>query len=146
MTAYRRARAALIVAGILAALTVVTSFPLATLLRQRAELAGAVRELSHVRAHDSQLEKEVQSLSTRSTIVEIAREDYGLVREGERAIVVLPGKHEGTSSGLTPKKLPASDFVPSASTTWEASSSGRSEGPSFFERVLHHLEFWRGLF
>ncbi len=148
MKAYRRARAAIIVAAIFAVLTVATGFPLTTLLRQRTELAGAVRELTHVRAHDSALQREVESLSTRSTIVQIAREDYGLVRAGERAIVVLPSKDAGMgSASLRPTKLPTSDFVPTAATTWEASSSpAASKGPGFFDRVLRHLEFWRGLF
>jgi cell division protein FtsB len=147
MKAYRRARTALIVAASFALLTVATGFPLATLLRQRGEIAGAVRELQSVRAHNTALQKEVKSLSTRSTIVAIARQDYGLVRAGERAVVILPGKN-GTSSAateLTPDKLPASDFVPSAATTWEVSSSA-ARGTSFWSRVFSHLEFWRGLF
>jgi cell division protein FtsB len=149
MKSYRRARAALVVAAIFSVLTVATGFPLATLLRQRGEIAGAVRELDKVRAHDAALQREVKSLSTRATIVAIAREDYGLVRAGERAVVILPGKNGPRSAAteLTPDKLPASDFVPSAATTWEVSSSATaSQSPSFWTRVFHHLEFWRGLF
>jgi cell division protein FtsB len=145
---HRRARAALIVAAIFAVLTVATGFPLATLLRQRSEIAGAVRALQHVRADNSQLAREVKSLSTEATITEIARDDYGLVRAGERAIVVLPGKDGPKSSvSLAPQKLPASDFVPSAATTWEVSAQHpAARGEGFWRRVLLHLEFWRGLF
>jgi cell division protein FtsB len=148
MKAQRRARAALIVAAIFAVLTVATGFPLATLLRQRADVSGAVRELAHLRAHNFQLAREVQSLSTRRTITQIARQDYGLVYVGERAIVVLPGTHGPSSTNrLAPQKLPPSDFVPSAATTWEASAPATgAHGESFWGRVARHLEFWRGLF
>lgn len=138
----------MIVAVIFAVLTVATGFPLATLVHQRAEIAGAVRELAHVRAENTALAEKVKSLSTRATIVEIAREDYGLVAGGERAIVVLPGRDGPVSSAsLAPHKLPASDFVPTAAATWEASSPPvASHEAGFWGRVLRHLEFWRGLF
>ncbi len=147
MKKYRRARAAAIVAGIFAVLTVATGFPLATLLHQRTEIAGAVRELERVNAHNAALAREVKSLSTRSTIVGIARLDYGLVQKGERAVVILPGKNERSAQApsLTPTRLPASDFVPTAATTWETPSASGSAGSGFWERVLHHLEFWRGV-
>lgn len=148
MIAYRRARAAVFVAAVFALLTVATSFPLATLLRQRSEVAGAVRELQNVRTHNAALQRQVSSLSQRSVIVEIAREDYGLVRQGEHAIVVLPGKNgpSGEAGSLNANKLPASDFVPSAATTYEVSSSPSGRGASFWGRVARHLEFWRGIF
>ncbi len=148
MKKYRRARAAAIVAGIFAVLTLATGFPLATLLHQRAEIAGAVRELEHVRSHNAALGREVKSLSRRATIVGLAQSDYGLEFKGERAVVILPSRNARTAEGttLTPTKLPASDFVPTAATTWEASAPSGSGRSGFWGRVLRHLEFWRGVF
>lgn len=148
MKTYRRARAAAIAAAIFALLTFATGFPLATLLRQRGEIAGAAKELQRVEARNSLLQRQVHSLSTKQTLIGIARRDYGLVFEGERAIVILPGKNGPSSAAgeLTPDQLPASDFVPSAATTWEVSGAAPAHGAGFWSRVAHHLEFWRGLF
>ena len=148
MTSYRRARAALAAAVVFAAVMIGTGFPLGTLLHQRSELAAAAGQLQRVRANNAVLQQEIASLSLRSTIVAIAREEYGLVRPGQQAIVVLPAPGDPAvgAGSLVDRPLPPADLVLTSPTAPTSAPVKGQKEPGLWSRVLSHLEFWRGLF
>lgn len=149
MTSYRRARAALVVAVVFAAVMIGTGFPLGTLFHQRSELAAAASQLARVKRNNATLQAEISSLSTRATIVAIAREEYGLVRPGQQAIVVLPtpGDPAVGAGSLVDRPLPAADLVPTSPTALASPLTAKdASAGGFWSRVWGRLEFWRGAF
>ena len=142
----RRARAGLVGAVVLAIAIVATGLPTATIGRQRDALAAADRQLATVEAHNAAIRSEITSLRQRSTIEAIAREDYGLVRPGQRSFVILPGKgaHAVGAGTLGLEPIPADDLVPtSVSAVAPLVAAAGAKSASLWSRTLNELEFWR---
>jgi cell division protein FtsB len=103
---HRRARSLLLGAIVLAAVVLLTSFPIEGLLSQRSSLSGAARELTTVQAENNALGRQVSALSNPSTVNDLARQDYGFVPKGQRVYDVLPSSSPSgsdvSSSGLVP--------------------------------------------
>ena len=141
-----RARVVLVgaVAGSVAILA--TGFPAGTLVHQQKALAAAGRELASVEARNTAVRSEIASLEQRSTIEAIAREEYGLVRPGQRSYVILPGgagRAVGTGTlGVQP--IPTVDLVPTAVSAYGSPLAGSGvRQQSLWNRTLGELEFWR---
>ena len=81
-------------------------YPTRTFLDQRNDTNKARAQLEVLQAENARLARESKRLSTDSEIERLAREQYGLVRPGERPFVVLPAP----SSTLPPP----SSTVPAA--------------------------------
>lgn len=142
----RRARAGLVGAVVLAIAIVATGLPTATIGRQRDALAAVDRQLATVEAHNAAIRSEITSLRQRSTIEAIAREDYGLVRPGQRSFVILPGKgaHAVGAGTLGLEPIPADDLVPtSVSAVAPLVAAAGAKSASLWSRTLNELEFWR---
>jgi len=142
----RRARAGLVGAVVLAIAIVATGLPTATIGRQRDALAAVDRQLATVEAHNAAIRSEITSLRQRSTIEAIAREDYGLVRPGQRSFVILPGKgaHAVGAGTLGLEPIPADDLVPtSVSAVAPLAAAAGAKSASLWSRTLNELEFWR---
>ena len=65
-------------------------YPTRTFLDQRNDTNKARAQLEVLQAENARLARESKRLSTDSEIERLAREQYGLVRPGERPFVVLP--------------------------------------------------------
>lgn len=65
-------------------------FPARTYLSQKDQIALQERTIAVLRAQDSKLSGEKAALQQDSTIEQIARQDYGLVKPGQQAFMVLP--------------------------------------------------------
>jgi cell division protein FtsB len=91
----RRRRLIALNAGGLAVLSVFAFvayvFPTRTLLAHRDAVNQRERELSALQADNARLAERIAQLQDPEEIERIAREDYGYVRPGEQAFVVLPG-------------------------------------------------------
>ncbi len=142
----RRARAGLVGAVVLAIAIVAAGLPTGTIGRQRDALAAADRQLATVEVHNAVIRAEITSLRQRSTIEAIAREDYGLVRRGQRSFVILPGKgaHAVGAGTLGLEPIPADDLVPtSVSAVAPLVATAGAKSASLWSRTLNELEFWR---
>lgn len=102
----RRARALLVAAGIFAAIVLATSLPVSELLSQQRQLSSASQQLSALEKQNKALSEEAQQLSNPSTVVGIARRDYGLVAPGSQAYEILPSSGASAGSGESSGHVP----------------------------------------
>jgi cell division protein FtsL len=82
-------------------------YPTRTFLDQRSQTNKARSQLEVLQSENARLARESKRLSTDSEIERLAREQYGLVKPGERPFVILPAP-----SSTTPP--PPSSTVPPA--------------------------------
>ena len=64
--------------------------PIRLWLDQREELSTKQQELTNIESSNSALEQRAEALQTPEQIELIARQNFGLIREGEEAYAVLP--------------------------------------------------------
>ena len=65
-------------------------FPTRSFLSQRGQIAEAQQDLDALRAQNARLAREAARLGTDAEVERIAREEYQMVRPGERAYAVIP--------------------------------------------------------
>jgi cell division protein FtsB len=65
-------------------------YPTSTFFRQRSELNQAEERLQRLQDETRRLEKEAGKLQGDAEVVRLAREQYGLVREGETPYAIVP--------------------------------------------------------
>jgi hypothetical protein len=150
-------------AVVFALVVLATGMPVSALLAQRHQLSSASTELARLHEENGSLEHQARQLSDSATVGALARTEYGLVPNGDKAYDILPapGTSAGTASstGLVPLNGPP--VVPgsgeSQSLLGLASSHSSSQGavagkagsghaaatPGLWGRVLDTLEFWR---
>ena len=75
--------------------------PIRLWLDQREELSTKQQELTNIESSNSALEQRAEALQTPEQIELIARQNFGLIREGEEAYAVLPAAPE-------PLRIPSS--------------------------------------
>jgi cell division protein FtsL len=73
-------------------------YPTRTFLDQRDQTNKARAQLEVLQSENARLARESKRLSTDSEIERIAREQYGLVKPGERPFVILPAPTTPTTS------------------------------------------------
>ncbi|MGO9560212.1 MAG: FtsB family cell division protein [Acidimicrobiales bacterium] len=150
----RRARIFFLVAVVLAGVLVLTEVPIADLMHARSAASEVTSALAKVRAENRALEAQVHDLQQGSTIEQIAHQEYGLVEPGQRSVVVMPGGgatgsvrghgSTGTSAPLGETTIPKSDIVPTDSQVAQVGGGSAAHGgPSFWQRVVQRLEFWK---
>jgi cell division protein FtsB len=165
---HRRARALVGGAVIVASLVLLTSFPISGLLSQRSAISGTANEITTLQDQNAALARQVSALADPSTVNNLARHDYGFVRNGQRAYAILPSS-TGSSSGSSgtgqvplnePPVVPGSArsqalvgvVAPAGPTTGPHASKGAGRGSSagtsdaeprgYWARVVRSLEFW----
>ena len=104
----------------LAALLFLFVLPTRTYLAQRHSLAVAQTRLRVFEAQNAKLAASAQQLQTDAEIERLARQQYGLVKPGEKAFVIVP------SPGPSGPKAPA----------------GHKAKPGLLSRVWHDIQFW----
>ncbi|HTT90447.1 MAG TPA: septum formation initiator family protein [Acidimicrobiales bacterium] len=65
-------------------------FPARTYLAQKQNIAAEEQTVAVLKAEDSKLAAESSALQDNATIEQIARQEYGLVKPGQQAFMVLP--------------------------------------------------------
>jgi cell division protein FtsL len=65
-------------------------YPTRTLLDQRDQMNRANDQLNVLEQQNAKLKQEAKQLSSDAEIERLARENYGLVKPGERAFVIVP--------------------------------------------------------
>jgi len=147
----KRARLFFFTALLLAAAIVVTNFPLAALWHERSTIQTESAQLAALQVVNRMLSRQVRALHDPATVGRIAHDEYGLVAPGQRSLVVLPGAVSSSASSRDPlanNPIPRSDLLPSDAVLGPApqAASRHAPQPSFWDRVLGHLEFWHSLF
>jgi cell division protein FtsB len=82
-------------------------YPTRTFLDQRDQTNNARTQLEVLQAENARLTRESKRLSTDSEIERLARENYGLVKPGERPFVILPAPTASTAPPATTTAPPA---------------------------------------
>lgn len=95
----RRIAAGLVVSVVMVGFLLVGVFPTRTWLAQRDETQDRQAELDRIRAEQAVQEERIEDLKDPEVIEQIAREEYGRVRPGERAFRIFP-------SAVPPVDLP----------------------------------------
>jgi cell division protein FtsB len=98
-------------AAVLVAVLALFVFPTRTYLDQRHELAVVSQRMRVLDAQNAQLSQQVDKLHTDAEIERIAREQYHLVKPGEKAFAVLPAPVPTTT---TPTVAPPPPAAPAA--------------------------------
>lgn len=73
-------------------------FPTRSFILQREQVKNTVSQVRAVTHSNQTLQKEIDSMNSPSEIENIARSQYGLVKPGEKAFVVLPPSSTTTST------------------------------------------------
>lgn len=91
MTARRTRWGIVLPVLLLVALTVVLTnvFPFRQILAQRQQVAIASEQLAVLEQENARLRTEAEALSSPTEIERIARDDFGLVREGDTSYVIV---------------------------------------------------------
>lgn len=167
----RRARTLVAGAVVVAAVVLLTSFPLSEVLGQRSALAATTRQLAAYQSADRVLGDQVAALEQPGAAGTLARRDYGFVPAGDQAFEILPAPGSSapssTQSGFVPLDAPpvvpgsarsqaligappapaaavrhAAHRARAITTAVSGGRPGTGPGPSYWGRVLRSLEFW----
>jgi len=76
-------------------------------------------ELSSLKERNSNLRAEVDRLKTPEGVEEVARENLGLVKEGENLYVVLDGEELDATTTAAPDTAPSTADIASQSAGWQ---------------------------
>jgi len=132
--------------GVMSAIAmVVVWFPFSTISSQGAQVNATNHQISVLQSESHALAVQQKSLSSPQAATLLAREEYQMVKPGQRLLQILSN---GTSSlgtgdpGNQPLVDPsnAAGLLPDDPAT---NSSGSTSHPSLFSRVVKTLEFWR---
>lgn len=73
-------------------------FPTRSFLLQRQQVKSTVAKVKSMQSSNQTLQKQVNAMNSPSEIASIARSEYGLVKPGEKAYVVLPPSKSTTTT------------------------------------------------
>lgn len=76
-------------------------FPTRSYLLQRSQVRHVVTQVNAVQSSNAQLQHQIDSMNSPSEIEKIARSQYGLIKPGEKAFVVLPPATTTTTTAPT---------------------------------------------
>jgi hypothetical protein len=110
--------------GVLIAVLGLFVFPSRTYLDQRRQLAAATRNVQTLNQQNDALQQRADQLHTDAEIERLAREQYHLVKPGEKAFAILPAPTPPTTT-LPPPRV--------------ASHGGHA---GLLQRTWHRLTSW----
>lgn len=116
----------------LAAVLFLFVLPSRTYLAQHQSLVAAQTRLKLFQRENAKLSAEANQLQTDSDVERIAREQYGLVKPGEKAFVIVPAA-PSVEAGAAP------------AGTGSAGDRARSPRPvrrGLLSRLWHDVQFW----
>ena len=97
MSAWGRARVALIGLGVVAILFVFV-FPTRSYLSQRNQVSSARKDVSVLQAQNAKLEQEAEQLQTRAEIERMARDQFNMHYPNEQVFKVMPAPAATTTT------------------------------------------------
>ena len=162
----RRNRVRLAVAGIVALVVLVTSFPLTVLLGQHHQLSAASAQLSELRHENALLSEQQQQLNSNAEVKRLAQQNYQLVQPGRSLFVILPPAGQSVAAPgaptagdpadqplVSPAQAPNMSPDPGlpqtpVATGAMAPTAGTATGAArpaagFWSRITGSLEFWK---
>lgn len=86
----RSRKVTILVALLGVAVYLLAVFPTRSYLLQRSQVRHTISQVNAVQGANAQLQRQINSMNSPSQIENIARSQYGLVKPGEKAFVVLP--------------------------------------------------------
>jgi cell division protein FtsB len=98
----RRTVRILIVSVVAVAIVFLFVLPGRTLLAQNRSLATTRHRAAVLSAENAKLAQQISKLQSKSEIEQIARQQYGLVRPGEKAYAIIPPAATTTTTTTTP--------------------------------------------
>ena len=120
-------------------------FPFSTLLGQSAQLSATSQQIAAIQHQSRDLSIQQKLLSTTEAEALLAREEYQLVRPGQRLIQILNNNLSGSQAtgdpGFQPLVSPsnAAGLLPVDPST----PPSTVHSPGLWSRVVRTLEFWR---
>jgi hypothetical protein len=120
--------------------------PASALWHQQSVIDATSAQIAAIKQQDQALKLQAKSVSSTSSAMLLAREQYQLVAPGQSLIQVLPGDGSGRVSqstgdpGLQPLVSPTS--VSSLASGATATSSTHKASRGFIARVVRTFEFW----
>lgn len=87
---------ALVIVGI--AVYLLAVFPTRSYLLQRNQVKNTIAQVKAVQSSNQALQKKIDSMNSPSEIAHIARSQYGLIKPGEKAYVILPPSNSTTTT------------------------------------------------
>jgi cell division protein FtsB len=116
----------------LAALLFLFVLPTRTYLAQRHSLTAVQTRLQVFERENAKLTAEADRLQTDAEIERLAREQYGLVKPGEKAFVIVP----------SPKPVAAGAGGAAGASGAGAASVKKGGHSGLLARVWHDVQFW----
>lgn len=110
--------------------------PTRQLLEQRERVTTMKKDLNEVQASNAELRHRIKRLNDPDFIEQRAREQIGLVREGEITYVVMPPSRQARSGGKAAK---ANGAAPKKAK--RAAAQPEAEEPGFFQGILDFVGF-----
>ncbi len=139
-----RHRQALAAAALFSGVVLGTTFPLGTLLHQRAQTGATASEVTRLHQVDQRLAAEVKALSNPAVAKALAERELGT---GSNLGGSRPPGMDANAPALDPAAggpLVAYGLAAQPSTSGsQRAASTATRGGGFLTRVLHTLEFWR---
>jgi hypothetical protein len=120
--------------------------PASALWHQQSVIDATSAQIAAIKQQDQALKLQAKSVSSTSSAMLLAREQYQLVAPGQSLIQVLPGDGSGRVSqstgdpGLQPLVSPTS--VSSLASGATATSSTHKASRGFIARFVRTFEFW----
>lgn len=87
--------------------------------REEREKQRLEAELDSLKERNSKLRAEVDRLKTPEGVEEVARENLGLVKQGENLYVVVDGDEGEATTTATPDTAPTSADIKTADSGWQ---------------------------
>jgi hypothetical protein len=117
---------------VFAAVVLLTALPWTTLLDQHAQLTSASTQANQLQAENLALAAQAKELSNRSTQAGLARQDYGLVKPGQKAYEILPASGKTASTALAAGHVPLNEppVVPGSRRSEELLGVGVVSAPA----------------
>lgn len=103
---FRRVRRLFVVVLVVAGILFTFANPARTWLDQQEEIAAARDRTAVLDKQSRDLEARAALLGTDAEVERIAREQYGLVRPGEEAFVILPSAEAAPAPSIVPLPAP----------------------------------------
>ncbi len=110
-------------------------FPFNRLYNENRSLVALETTQTQLQKSNEQLNRQINQLNTPSQIEKIARQRYGLVKQGEQPYVILP-----SNSSVSPIPPIPTHLGPNGSVS---TSNKNDPGGNFFSRLISRLEFWK---
>ncbi|HVC69394.1 MAG TPA: septum formation initiator family protein [Acidimicrobiales bacterium] len=122
----RRARAVLLVAAVFAFVVVLFTMPWSVLASQRQQLTSDSSQVSDLQAENRVLSAQASQLADPTAVAGLARQDYGLVRPGQRAYDILPPAGSASSTVADAGHVPLNEapVVPGSRRSQELLGAG----------------------